>query len=48
MLDTNLTVGDVLKKEGADVVKVVRLVVGEGIEKVQEDYLAEVQKAMQV
>jgi len=48
VLDTNLTVGDALKKEGADVVKVVRLVVGEGIEKVQEDYLAEVQKAMQV
>jgi elongation factor Ts len=47
VLDTNTTVGDVLKKEGADVVAVVRLAVGEGIEKVQEDYLAEVQKAMQ-
>ena len=48
VLDTNITVGDALKKEGADVVAVARLVVGEGIEKVQEDYLAEVAKAMQV
>ena len=48
VLDTNTTVGDALKKEGADVVSVVRLAVGEGIEKVQEDYLAEVAKAMQV
>lgn len=47
VIDTNTTVGDVLKKEGADVVAVVRLAVGEGIEKVQEDYLAEVAKAMQ-
>lgn len=48
VLDTNMTVADALKKEGADVQSVVRLAVGEGIEKVQEDYLAEVQKAMQV
>ena len=48
VLDTNVTVGDALKKEGADVVAVARLVVGEGIEKVREDYLAEVAKAMQV
>jgi elongation factor Ts len=48
VLDTNVTVADALKKEGADVISVARLVVGEGIEKVQEDYLAEVQKAMQV
>ncbi|OOG45759.1 translation elongation factor Ts [Rhodanobacter sp. C01] len=47
VLDTNVTVADALKKEGADVVSVVRLAVGEGIEKVQEDYLAEVAKAMQ-
>ena len=47
VLDTSVTVGDALKKEGADVVAVVRLAVGEGIEKVQEDYLAEVAKAMQ-
>ncbi|HEX7815163.1 translation elongation factor Ts [Dyella sp.] len=48
VLDTNVTVGDALKKEGAEVVSVARLAVGEGIEKIQEDYLAEVQKAMQV
>ena len=48
VLDTNVTVGDALKKEGADVVAVARLAVGEGIEKVQEDYAAEVAKAMQV
>ena len=47
VLDTNVTVAEALKKEGADVVAVVRLAVGEGIEKVQEDYLAEVAKAMQ-
>jgi elongation factor Ts len=47
VLDTNVSVADALKKEGADVISVSRLAVGEGIEKVQEDYLAEVQKAMQ-
>ena len=47
VLDTNVTVADALKKEGAEVISVSRLAVGEGIEKVQEDYLAEVQKAMQ-
>ena len=44
VLDTNLTVGDALKKEGADVITVVRLAVGEGIEKVEEDFHAEVMK----
>ena len=44
VLDTNITVGDALKKEGADVVSVVRLAVGEGIEKVEEDFAAEVMK----
>ena len=44
VLDTNMTVGDALKKEGADVVTVVRLAVGEGIEKVEEDFHAEVMK----
>ena len=44
VLDTNTTVGDVLKKEGADVISVVRLAVGEGIEKVQDDFAAEVMK----
>jgi elongation factor Ts len=44
VLDTNMTVGEALKKEGADVQKVVRLAVGEGIEKVEEDFHAEVMK----
>jgi elongation factor Ts len=44
VLDTNVTVGDALKKDGADVVSVVRLAVGEGIEKVEEDFAAEVMK----
>ena len=48
VMDTNVKVGDALKKEGAEVVSLVRLAVGEGIEKVQEDYAAEVAKAMQV
>jgi len=44
VMDTNTTVADALKKEGADVVSVVRLAVGEGIEKVEEDFHAEVMK----
>jgi elongation factor Ts len=44
VLDTNVTVADALKKEGADVVSVARLAVGEGIEKVTEDFAAEVMK----
>jgi len=44
VLDSNETVGAVLKKEGAEVVSMHRLVVGEGIEKVVEDYAAEVMK----
>jgi elongation factor Ts len=44
VLDTNMTVGEALKKEGADVQQVVRLAVGEGIEKVEEDFHAEVMK----
>jgi elongation factor Ts len=44
VLDTNLTVGEALKKEGADVVSVSRLAVGEGIEKQQDDFAAEVMK----
>ena len=44
VLDTNETVGAVLKKEGAEVLSFHRLVVGEGIEKVVEDYAAEVMK----
>ena len=44
VLDTNMTVGETLKKHGADVVSVVRLAVGEGIEKAEEDFAAEVMK----
>jgi elongation factor Ts len=46
VLDTDTTVGDALKKEGAEVLAFHRIAVGEGIEKVQEDYVAEVKKAM--
>ena len=48
VLDTNQTVEAALKAGGAEVVSFVRLAVGEGIEKVKEDYAAEVAKAMQV
>jgi elongation factor Ts len=48
VLDSDKTVEAVVKAAGADVVGFCRLVVGEGIEKVQEDYRAEVAKAMQV
>ena len=44
VMDTNDTVGTVLKKEGAEVLAFHRLAVGEGIEKVVEDYAAEVMK----
>ncbi|HEV7122557.1 MAG TPA: translation elongation factor Ts [Rhodanobacter sp.] len=44
VLDTNETVADALKKAGADVISVVRLAVGEGIEKAEEDFAAEVMK----
>ncbi|MGV8959483.1 MAG: translation elongation factor Ts [Stenotrophomonas sp.] len=48
VLDTNQTVEQVLRAAGAEVVGFQRLAVGEGIEKVVEDYAAEVAKAMQV
>ena len=48
VLDGDKTVEAVLKAAGADVVGFQRLVVGEGIERVVEDYAAEVAKAMQV
>ena len=48
MLDTDKTVEPVLKAASAEVVGFQRLAVGEGIEKVVEDYAAEVAKAMQV
>ncbi len=44
VLDSNQTVEAVLKAAGADVVGFQRVVVGEGIEKVVEDYAAEVMK----
>ncbi|MBB1060950.1 translation elongation factor Ts [Marilutibacter spongiae] len=44
VLDTNQNVEAVLKAAGAEVVKFERLAVGEGIEKVVEDYAAEVMK----
>ncbi|PZP63359.1 MULTISPECIES: translation elongation factor Ts [Pseudoxanthomonas] len=44
VLDTNQTVEQVLKAAGAEVVGFKRLAVGEGIEKVVEDYAAEVMK----
>jgi elongation factor Ts len=48
VLNTDLSVEATLKAAGAEVVGFQRLVVGEGIEKVVEDYAAEVEKAMQV
>ncbi|QCO67464.1 elongation factor Ts [Luteimonas yindakuii] len=44
VLDTDRTVEQVLKAAGAEVVGFQRLAVGEGIEKVVEDYAAEVMK----
>ena len=48
VLDGDKTVEQAVKAAGADVAGFQRLVVGEGIEKVVEDYAAEVSKAMQV
>jgi elongation factor Ts len=48
VLNTDQTVEAALKAAGAEVVQFQRLAVGEGIEKVVEDYAAEVAKAMQV
>jgi elongation factor Ts len=48
VLDTDKTVEAAVKAAGADVTGFQRLAVGEGIEKVKEDYAAEVAKAMQV
>jgi len=47
-LDTDKSVDQVLKAAKAEVVSMHRLAVGEGIEKVVEDYAAEVAKAMQL
>ena len=48
VLSTDQSVEQAMKAAGADVVGFQRLAVGEGIEKVVEDYAAEVAKAMQV
>ena len=48
VLNTDHSVEAAAKAAGADVVGFQRLAVGEGIEKVVEDYAAEVAKAMQV
>ncbi|WP_269791432.1 translation elongation factor Ts [Stenotrophomonas sp. Iso1] len=48
VLDSDKTVEQALKAAGGDVASFQRLAVGEGIEKVVEDYAAEVAKAMQV
>ena len=48
VLNTDQTVEQAAKAAGADVLRFTRLAVGEGIEKVVEDYAAEVAKAMQV
>ena len=44
-MDNDKKVGDVLKSEGMTVVTFKRLEVGEGIEKKQEDFAAEVAAA---
>ncbi|MFN3843570.1 MAG: translation elongation factor Ts [Rehaibacterium terrae] len=44
VLDTNSSVEAVLKKEGAEVLGFIRLAVGEGIEKKEDDFAAEVMK----
>jgi len=44
VLNTDQTVEQTVKAAGADVVGFQRLAVGEGIEKVVEDYAAEVMK----
>ncbi|HWT15331.1 MAG TPA: translation elongation factor Ts [Patescibacteria group bacterium] len=48
VVDTNMTVEAALKAAKGDVTSFHRIAVGEGIEKVVEDYAAEVAKAMQV
>jgi elongation factor Ts len=48
VLNTEQTVEAAAKAAGADITRFQRLAVGEGIEKVVEDYAAEVAKAMQV
>ncbi|CUH77403.1 translation elongation factor Ts [Tropicibacter naphthalenivorans] len=47
VMNTDLTVEQAAKEAGAEIVGFVRMQVGEGIEKVQEDFAAEVAKAAQ-
>ncbi|WP_232282530.1 translation elongation factor Ts, partial [Yersinia enterocolitica] len=42
VMDPSKTVGDLLKENNADVVNFIRFEVGEGIEKVETDFAAEV------
>ncbi|HEX7341860.1 MAG TPA: translation elongation factor Ts [Rhodanobacteraceae bacterium] len=44
VMDTSTSVADVLKKANASIKQVVRLAVGEGVEKKEEDFAAEVMK----
>jgi elongation factor Ts len=44
VIDTDMTVAEALKKGGAEILAVERLAVGEGIEKVVDDFAAEVMK----
>ncbi|HEY4090150.1 MAG TPA: translation elongation factor Ts [Luteibacter sp.] len=44
VIDTDITVAEALKKGGAEIIAVERLAVGEGIEKVVDDFAAEVMK----
>jgi elongation factor Ts len=44
VLDGDITVAEALKKAGAEIISVQRLAVGEGIEKVVDDFAAEVMK----
>ncbi|BBD79736.1 translation elongation factor Ts [Aerosticca soli] len=44
VLDTSISVGEALRKAGAKVQAVARLAVGEGIERTEEDFAAEVMK----
>ncbi|KIT16190.1 translation elongation factor Ts [Jannaschia aquimarina] len=47
VVNPDVTVGDAAKEAGVEITGYVRLEVGEGIEKVQEDFAAEVAKAAQ-
>lgn len=42
VVDTSKTVGQILKEKGADIIDFIRFEVGEGIEKVETDFAAEV------